>query len=137
MSPYPIGMGTARPARMGTRPAFGSIAMSAAFTEKSPTITFASLESHKIGGIVRLPREIDEQSIVTMGQFLARYGAIEFARAEDSWGFLADGTSTYESVKGIVQIARDNANTVVLTTGKTKPSDATLADFRSLRRKIN
>ena len=26
------------------------------------TITFASLESHKIRGIVRLPREIDEES---------------------------------------------------------------------------
>ena len=38
MSPYPIGMGTSRPARMGTRPSFGSIAMSAAFSEKSPTI---------------------------------------------------------------------------------------------------
>src|SRR5439155_13254677 len=96
MLPYPIGMGTARPARMGTRPAFTSVAMSAAFTEKSPTITFASLESHKIGGVIRLPREIDEQSIVPMGQFLARYGAVEFARAEDTWGFLADGTSTYE-----------------------------------------
>ena len=108
MSPYPIGMGTCRPARMGTRPAFGSIAMSAAFAEKSPTVTFASLESHKIGGIVRLPREIDEQSIVLMGQFLARYGAVEFARAEDTWGFLADGTATYESVKGVVQVARDN-----------------------------
>src|SRR6266568_2365670 len=35
MHPYPIGMGTARPARMGTRPAFGSVAMSAAFAEKS------------------------------------------------------------------------------------------------------
>src|SRR5437899_5452720 len=109
MAPYPIGMGTSRPARMGTRPAFGSIAMSAAISEKSPTLTFASLESHKIGGIVRLPREIDEQSIVSMGQFLASYGAIEFARAEDQWGFLADGTSTYENVKGIVQTARDNS----------------------------
>ena len=130
-------MGTARPARMGNRPAFGSIAMSAAFSEKSPAITFASLESHKIGGIVRLPREIDEQSVVAMGQFLARYGAVEFARAEDTWGFLADGGSTYENVKGIVQIARENTKTQILTTGKTKPSDATLADFRTLPSKIN
>ena len=137
MSPYPIGMGTCRPARMGTRPAFGSIAINAAFTEKSPTVSFASLESHKIGGIVRLPREIDEQSIVLMGQFLARYGAVEFARAEDSWGFLADGGAGYESVKGIVQIARDNAKLVQLATGKTKPSDATLDDFRNLRTKVN
>src|SRR5437016_5038993 len=137
MSPYPIGMGTSRPARMGTRPAFGSIAMSAAFSEKSPTISFASLESHKVGGIVRLPREIDQQSIVALGQFLARYGAVEFARAEDNWGFLADGSSTYETVKGIVQIARDNSKTVVLAATKTKPSDAVLADFRALRTKVN
>ncbi|MEY2428197.1 MAG: hypothetical protein QOJ40_1082 [Verrucomicrobiota bacterium] len=137
MSPYPIGMGTARPARMGTRPAFGSIAMSAAFPEKSPTVAFASLESHKVGGVVRLPREIDEQSIVALGQFLTRYGAIEFARAEDTWGFLADGTGTYENVKGMVQVARDNAKTVVLASTKTKPSDATLADFRALRRQVN
>jgi HK97 family phage major capsid protein len=67
MSHYPIGMGVAKPARMGTRQTFGSVAMSAALPDKSPTITFASLESHKIGGLVRLPREIDEQSIVPMG----------------------------------------------------------------------
>jgi len=137
MFPYPIGMGTARPARMGTRPAFGSIAMSAALGEKSPTITFASLESHKLGGVVRLPREIDEQSVVAMGQFLARYGAVEFARAEDVWAFLADGTGTYEGVKGIVQVARDNGRGQALATTKTKPSDATLDDFRLLRTKVN
>jgi HK97 family phage major capsid protein len=137
MTPYPIGMGTARPARMGTRPAFGSIAMSALIPEKSPTVSFASLESHKIGGIVRLPREIDEQSLVSMGQFLARYGAVEFARAEDTWGFLADGSNTYETVKGVVQIAKDNDCALVLGSGKTKASDATLADFRALRGYVN
>jgi HK97 family phage major capsid protein len=137
MAPYPIGMGTARPARMGTRPAFGSIAMSAAFPEKSPTVSFASLESHKIGGVVRLPREIDEQSIVAMGQFLARYGAIEFARAEDTWGFLANGSGTYETVKGVVETGKDNNCNKVMAAGKTKPSDATLDDFRSLRTAVN
>ena len=107
MTPYPIGMGTAKPARMGARPSFGSIVMSALITEKSPAFGFASLESHKFGGIVRVPRELDEQSIVAMGQFLARYGAVEFARAEDTWDFLANGSSSYETVRGIVQIARD------------------------------
>jgi HK97 family phage major capsid protein len=137
MAPYPIGMGTARPARMGTRPAFGSIVMSAPFGEKSPTINFASLESHKLGGIVRLPREIDEQSIVPMGHFLARYGAVEFARAEDTWGFLANGGPGYEGVRGVVQIARDFNGILALPGGKTKPSDATLEDFRNLRLKVN
>lgn len=137
MFPFPIGKGTARPPRFKTRPAFGSIAMSASFAEKSPQIDFATLESHKIGGIVRLPREIDDQSIVPMGQFLARYGAVEFARAEDTWAFLADGTATYESVKGITKIAVDNSKNVQLATTKTKPSDATLADLRLMRLKVN
>ncbi len=137
MMRYPIGLGTARPARLGTRPAFGSIAMSAAIGEKSPTFDFASLESHKVGGIVRVPRELDEQSIVPMGQFLARYGAIEFARAEDTWAFLADGTGTYEGVKGVVRVAREGTRSVVLAAGKTKPSDATLDDLRAMRTKVN
>ena len=137
MFPFPIGMGTAKPPRFKTRPAFGSIAMSAAVGEKSPQIDFASLESHKIGGIVRVPREIDEQSIVPMGQFLARYGSVEFARAEDTWAFLADGTATYETVKGITKIATDNSKNVQLAATKTKPSDATLADFRAMRLKVN
>ena len=137
MAPYPISGGTARPARVGSRPQFGSIAMSASFTEKSPTITFASLESHKVGGIVRLPREIDEQSIVNMGKYLAWYGALEFARAEDTWGFLADGTATYEGVKGIVQVATDQGRLAQLAATKTKPSDATLDDFRAVRRQVN
>jgi HK97 family phage major capsid protein len=137
MMHYPIGMGTSRPPRMGTRPAFASIAMSGAFSELSPTVTFASLESHKIGGLVRVPRELDEQSIVPMGQFLARFGAIEFARVEDKWAFLADGTGTYESVKGIMQIAIDNSKTVQLVTTKTHSGDAVLADFRTLRTKVN
>ncbi len=137
MTHYPIGMGTARPARMGTRPAFGVIAMSAAFTELSPTITFAALESHKIGGVVRLPREIDEQSIVPMGRFLARYGAIEFARVEDKFAFLADGTGTYESIKGILKIAVDEDHVHQLASTKTKPSDVTLDDMRTLRTKVN
>src|SRR5438874_13057119 len=118
MFPYPIGMGTAKPPRMGARPQFASVAMSGTIAEGSPTLTFASLESHKIGGLVRVPREIEEQSIVPIGQFLARYGAVEFARAEDTWGFLADGSGTYEQVKGIVQICTDNGKTTVL--GATK-----------------
>src|SRR5262249_17959293 len=83
------------------------------------------------------PREIDEQSVVAMGQFLARYGAVEFARAEDTWGFLADGSNNYETVWGVVKTAKENDCMRVLPAGKTKPSDATLDDFRLLRLEVN
>src|SRR5438270_13967279 len=127
-------MGVAKPPRMGNRPQFASIALSGVIPEGSPTITFAALESHKIGGLVRVPREIEEQSIVPMGQFLARYGAVEFARAEDTWGFLGDGSATYEQVKGVVQICADNNGVstptlVTLAASKTAPSDATINEF--------
>jgi HK97 family phage major capsid protein len=72
-----------------------------------------------------------------MGRFIARYSSLEFARAEDDWGFLADGSPNYDSVRGIVQIARDGNKTLILAAGKTKPSDATLDDFRALRTKVN
>ena len=98
--------------------------------------TFVTFTAEKSGGIVRIPSEIDADSIVSVGQFVARYGAREMAKWEDTWGFLADGGGTYESVKGVVQIARDNSKTVVLASTKTHPSDATLADFRTLRTKL-
>lgn len=137
MFPYPLTGGVSRPPRFGTRPAFESIAMSGAFPEKKPTFGFASLESHKIGGYVLVPRELEDQSIVNMGQFLARYAAVEFARAEDSWALFADGTATYESVTGVFKIAADNGKLVTLGPTKTAPSDATLEHFRELRRKVN
>src|SRR2546422_5053063 len=106
MAPYPIGMGTSRPARMGNRPAFGSIAMSAAFSERSPTVTFASLESHKIGGIVRLPREIDEQSVVAMGQFLARYGGFPDSMSKDDIAAAIKADAHLQKMKGLPKFMR-------------------------------
>ena len=137
MTLYPMSGGTNKPPRMGTRPAFQSIAMSATFPQLVPGVTFAALESHKIGGVCILPREIDDQSIIPMGQFLAHYGAVEFARAEDTWGFLADGSATYEQVKGVCQIASENSKVNTLAAGKTAPSDTTLDDLRALRQLVN
>ncbi len=137
MTIYPMAGGVAKPPRMGTRPAFGAIDMSGEVLEKKPTLTFASLEPHKLGGIVIVPTEIDTGSAVAMGQFLARYGAIEFARAEDTWGFLADGTATYGEIKGVCQIASENAKVIELAAGNTKPSDADLEDFREMRRLVS
>jgi HK97 family phage major capsid protein len=137
MTRYPIGRGTAKPPRMGTRPAFSSVAMSGAIGEKSPQVSFASLESHKVGGLLRIPRELEEQAAVDMGQFIARYAAVEFARAEDQWAFNADGTATYENVAGVVSVATTNGKKVQLAVGKTKPSDVTLADIRNVRTVVN
>lgn len=134
MTPYPIGRGTSKPARLGTQNDFTfPIAVSAAITEKTVQLGNASLESHKGGGLLRLPREIDEQSIIPLGQMLARYAARKFGKIEDTIAFLGDGTVTYDSISGVCKIANGNANEVQLAATKTAPSDATLENWRALR----
>jgi len=134
MTPYPIGRGTSKPARLGAQSDFTfPIAISAALTEKTVALGNASLESHKGGGILRLPRELDEQGIIPLGQMLARYAGRKFAKSEDTIAFLGDGTATYDSISGVCKIANGNANEVQLGAGKTAASDATLENWRALR----
>lgn len=134
MTPYPIGRGTSKPARLGTQDDFTfPISMSSPLTEKNVKLGSASLESHKGGGLIRIPREIDEQGIIPLGQMLARYAARKFGKTEDAVGFLGDGTGTYDSIKGVCQIAVDNSKVTTLGATKTAPSDATLTNIRSLR----
>lgn len=137
MMNWPLSGGTDKPPRSKTGFEFGSIAMSAQFTEKTPQIEFASLESHKIGGIIYTPREIREQSIVALGQYLAKMAATRFAWAEDKWGFLADGTATYESVSGVCKICADNSQIVTLAATKTSPNDIATKDLRAAMAKVN
>jgi HK97 family phage major capsid protein len=134
---YPLGQGTTKLPQLKTTPGFGFISQSASIAEKSPQIQFVTFNPQKAGGIVRIPSEIDADSIVPLGQFLARYVAREMARWEDTVLFLADGTSPYNSLKGVGQTAIDNSLVVQLATTKTKPSDIILADVRNLRAKVN
>jgi HK97 family phage major capsid protein len=105
--------------------------------KKSPQIAFVTFTAFKSGGIVRIPSELDADSIVPLGQFLARYIAREMARWEDSVGYLGDGSGNYGSVNGIGKKADTLGNKIQLATTKTKPSDITLADLRNLRGKVD
>lgn len=136
MTRFPIGAGSYRPPRTGTMDDFNFTAMAVAFTEKAATVTFADLSSHKIGGIVRMPRELDEQSVVSIGQYLALHGAQKFAKMEDTVAFLADGSGTYESISGVGDVCDDNGKTTTLDAGEVSPNNATLADFRALQETV-
>jgi len=137
---YPIGRGVARPARVSTGMEFGSITMSAEFTSKTPAFGYASLESHKVGGVVTIPRELDEQGAADIGQWLMTYGARRFAWAEDKWGFLADGTATYESVSGLSDILNDNgtaSQVEAMASGETSPDDLLLSHVTGALGRLN
>jgi HK97 family phage major capsid protein len=130
---FPLGAGTVKLPKLSTDPTFGFVTMSNAVPEKSPQVAFVQFDAQKAGGIVRIPTEIDADSIVPMGQFIARYGARNLARWEDTVFFNADGSGTYNSLSGVCKSADTASKKVQLVTTKTKPSDITLADLRSLR----
>ncbi|HTD65779.1 MAG TPA: phage major capsid protein, partial [Candidatus Limnocylindria bacterium] len=87
--------------RLKTSPAFGFTTQSAPLDGKSPQFEWVTMNPEKAGGIVRIPSEIDADSIVALGQFIARYIAREMARWEDTVLFMADGTATYKLMSGV------------------------------------
>ena len=131
---YPLSTATMKLPRLKTgEPAFAFIAVSGPVVEKVPQMEFVTFTPGKCGGIVRMPSEIDADSIIAVGQFVARYIAREMAKLEDTCLFLGDGTSTYNSISGVgAQATTDSALTTLAST-KTHPSDITLANMRDLR----
>jgi HK97 family phage major capsid protein len=132
---YPLGVATTKLPRLKTTPAFGFIAMSAAVPERSPQTEFVDFNPQKAGGLIRVPAELDADSIANLGQFVARYAAREMARWEDTVFFTADGTGTYNSLKGVSKEVVDQSRHHTMPATKTKITDFTLSDARKLRTK--
>lgn len=136
---FPLPNGTFKIPKLGTDTTFGLLAVSGTVTEKSPTISFVTFTAEKFGGLVRLPSEIDEDSVVPMGQFLARYCARQMAQAEDYNFFRSTGAASgvNGTATGLTKSVVDDScvwNQGGTTNGgKTKASQATLDDFRQLR----
>lgn len=132
---FPLGNGVVKLPRLKTDPVFGLIAQSATVTEKSPQTEWVTFTAEKFGGLVRLPSELDEDSIVAMGQFLARYGARNMARCEDYQFFASTGAGSgvNGSVEGLLATVGTNSKLVSLATDDLAISDVTLAKVREMR----
>ena len=118
-------------------PQFGFIAMSGTVGEKVPQMEFITFTPGKAGGIIRIPSEIDADSIASIGQFVARYIAREMAVWEDTCLFLGDGTSTYNSIQGVGKQSTTDGNVLQLTAGNSSSDKITLANIRGLRTKVS
>jgi HK97 family phage major capsid protein len=114
--------------------------------QKEVTAALVTFTANKIGGLIRIPTEIEEDTFVPLGQFLARYIARQFAKQEDTTGFLGDGTATYAGITGVCNYCAGTAtgsNSGVFTyrqqlaAGSVKPSQAGIADFRAMRTLVN
>jgi HK97 family phage major capsid protein len=141
---FPLGSGTVKMPRLKageddfTYFGAGTAGMSQSITEKRVAAELVTFTANKCGGLIRLPSELEEDSFIPVGQFLARYIARQLAKLEDKTLFLADGTATYASQTGVGPYCVANPTYLLqLAGGKTKPSDATLADWRNVRGKVS
>src|SRR5215213_4960347 len=106
--------------------------------ERRVTAELVTFTANKAGGLIRIPFEIEVDTFVPIGQFLARYIARQFAKLEDKTLFLADGSGTYASQTGVGPYCVANpAYLLKLADGKTRCSDVTLDDLRRLRGKVS
>lgn len=132
---YPLGSGVVKLPRLKTDPTFGLIAQSASVTEVSPQTEWVTFTPEKFGGLIRMPSEIEGDSIVEMGRFVARYAARQLAAAED-WNFFRStgaGSGLNGSAKGLTKAVVDEEIVINQASTKTKQSDMTLQNLRDLR----
>ena len=134
---YPLtGNSTKLPRLKTGEPAFAFIAVSGPVPEKVPQTEWVTFTPGKAGGIVRIPSEIDDDSIIAIGQFVARYIAREMAKLEDTCLFLGDGSSTYNNINGIGAQSTADSNVLQLATTNSSSDKITLANIRTLRTKV-
>lgn len=69
-------------------------------TESSPTVGQAQLVARVLAVRSLMSRDLVEDSIIDLANWLAQEVALAFAQAEDNAGFLGDGTSTYGGIVG-------------------------------------
>ena len=141
---FPLGAGTVKLPRLKAGEddfgyfGAGTAGMSQTITEKRVTAELVTFTANKAGGLIRIPYELEEDTFVPIGQFLARYIARQLAKLEDKTMFLADGTSTYAGQTGVGPYCVASPTYLLqLAGGKTKPSDVTLNDLRNLRGKVS
>lgn len=141
---FPLGAGTVKLPRLQVGEdqfaylGAGTAGISQAVPQKEVTAVLVTFTANKLGGLIRIPFELEEDTFVPIGQFLARYVARQFALQEDKTLFLADGTGTYANITGIAKYCQTNTGYLqVLPATKTATSQATLADFRNMRALVN
>ena len=141
---YPLGGGTTKLPRLSAGEddfgylGVGTAGMSQAIAEKRVAAELVTFTPNKAGGLIRIPTELEEDTFIQLGQFLARYIARQFAKLEDRTMFIADGTSTYANQTGVgPYCVANNTYLLKLAVGKTKCSDVTIDDLRTLRGKVS
>lgn len=97
------------PRRTGTAAAY-FFAENAAATSTSLTMDDVKLTAKKLGALVTVSSELDEDSIVDLVDYVANEMAWALASKEDDCAFYGDGTATYGGMRGATVIAADGSH---------------------------
>jgi HK97 family phage major capsid protein len=103
------------PRRTGTATAF-FMAEGQSFGTTQVNMDGVTLTAKKLGALVLLSRELDEDAIVGMVDYVANEIAWALSVKEDDCGFNGDGTSAYGGVRGIGPLALDGAHNIAKVT---------------------
>ncbi len=129
---FPMSAGTMKLPYLSTDTAFALVGLSSGGGEKQPAFAFADLVAEKYGGIVRVPYELDADSIVPVGNFLARWAARQMAAIEDKLFWTGNGTTDGDP-EGLTISTITNSKVTQMASTKTHYSDLTLTHLRDVR----
>lgn len=120
------------PRRTGTASAY-FLGENTAATSTSTNLDGVNLTAKKLGALVTLSSELDQDSIHDMVDYIANELAWAFAAKEDDCAFNGDGTSTYGGMVGACTWALDgNHGKAKVTAGDSTFATLTETDLASL-----
>jgi len=106
-------------------------------TESDMDFSQVGLTMHKLACLCKASSELEEDSIIALGEIIGISMARSIAKKEDAIGFVGDGTELYFGMTGIVGALRAvdaviaNIKGLVVASGNAY-SEITLADFRKV-----
>lgn len=104
-------------------------------TASNPVLDNVELTVKKMGALVKMSSEVNEDTVVSLADFVTSEIAYGFADKEDLAGFLGDGTSTYGGIQGIKTALADGSEYTAIT-GNTAFGTLDMADFESMVGKL-
>jgi HK97 family phage major capsid protein len=104
-------------------------------TASNPTLDQVELSVKKLGALVRMSSEVNEDTVVSLADFVTQEIAYAFADKEDLAGFNGDGTSTYGGITGLKNALADGSEHTAVT-GNTAFATLDMLDFENMIGKL-
>lgn len=104
-------------------------------TDSNPTFDNVELTVKKLAALIRMSSEVNEDTVISLADFITQEIAYAFADKEDLAGFNGDGSSTYGGIVGIKNALQDGSEHAALA-GNISFETLDLADFEAMIGKL-